>query len=285
METDVLNIEYHPDEREIRECLKWILKDNSMIYGEECWLDKDKEDYIEGEKQGNIVDMIFSDFIAHDLIALELKGKYIPKKKTLEQVKTYRKFADSTYLICSGNDFDNNFIEECKKLGVGVVSLSISTKKILESKHESLTKINKKHLLKLNKSYFFDLLRKFNYPVNKSDLYWSTFDKYASLLLKCDSEKLVDEWKRCWLNQITYSGENPYIATHDNKRLIFQGHGITSWFTDDGQYILNAFGEIRTYNSFVDFRHKLITIKEDIEEMLNRTKEIGTTIKMKDERF
>jgi len=183
MEKDVLNIEYQPGEQEVRECLKWILKDNHMIFGEECWLDKDKEDCM-GDKKYNIVDMLFSDYFAHDLVALELKGKYVPKKKALEQVKTYRKFADSTYLVCSGNSFDTEFIEKCKKIGVGIVSLSINTKKILKSNHEALTKINKKHLMKLRKSYFFDLLKKFNFHVNKSDLYWTTFDKYAPLLLK-----------------------------------------------------------------------------------------------------
>jgi len=59
---------------------------------------------------------------------------------------------------------------------------------------------------------------------------------------------------------------------------------MSAWFTNDGQYILNAFGEIRTYNSFVDFHHKLISIKEDIEEMLGRIKEVESTIKMKDDR-
>lgn len=115
MEKDVLNIEYQPGEQEVRECLKWILKDNHMIFGEECWLDKDKEDCM-GDKKYNIVDMLFSDYFAHDLVALELKGKYVPKKKALEQVKTYRKLPTLLILFVLVIVLIRNLLRNVKKL-------------------------------------------------------------------------------------------------------------------------------------------------------------------------
>ena len=45
---DILNIRFRPSEQQVRKCLQWIFEDNNIPYGEECWLTKDKEDFIEG---------------------------------------------------------------------------------------------------------------------------------------------------------------------------------------------------------------------------------------------
>lgn len=275
---DILNIRFRPSEQQVRRCLQWIFDDNDIPYGEECWLTKDKEDYIEGEKMGNIADMIFTDKEIHDLTALDLKGKYLPKKKALEQLKTYRKFVDRTYLICSNIDFDKEFIDQCNKIGVGIVSLTINMKMIAESKHDILANLTKSHLLKLRKHYFFELLRKFNIKVNSSDRYYETFDKYAPILLdkkKTSMEKLIDEWKRQWMEQITYDTSSmvDFIAGRKKEmQVIHGGEKITAWIHDDSTCTLSAPGHTWNFESYMDMLKFVEVTQEDLEQIKNHIK-------------
>lgn len=272
---DILNIQFRPNEQQVRRCLQWIFDEKNIPYGEECWLTKDKEDYIEGEKQGNIADMIFTDKEIHDLAALELKGKHVPKKKALEQLKTYRKFVDRTYLVCSAVDFDKEFIDQCNKLGVGAVSLTINMKMICESKHDALTNFTSSHLLKLRKHYFFELLRKFNVVVNSSDRYYETFDKYASLLLdkkKTSREKLIDEWKRQWMEQITSGTQSVVDFIAGRKRsmqVIHGGEKITAWIHDDNACTLSVPGHSWNFESYRDMQGFIDVLYSDLEELKN----------------
>lgn len=275
---DILNIRYRPGEQQVRECLKWIFEDHSIPYGEECWLTKDKEDFIEGEKEGNIADIIFTDKEIHDLAALELKGKHLPKKKALEQLKTYRKFVDRTYLVCSHIDFDKEFLDQCNKLGVGVVSLTINMKMITESKHDALTKLTKSHLLKLRKYYFFELLSKFNVVVNSSDRYYETFDKYASILLdknKTPRDKLIDEWKRQWMEQIASGTQSvvDFIAGRRREmQVIHSGEKITAWIHDDNVCDLAAPGHTWKFESYKDMLEFIEVMHADLEQLKNHIK-------------
>jgi hypothetical protein len=254
---DVLNMTYTPGEQEVRRCLTMIFDDRDVKYGEECWLDKDNEDYIKGEKEGNIADMIFTDQQIHDLVALELKGHYLPKAKALEQLKTYRKFVDETYLVCSRTEFDPDFIAKCEKLGVGIVSLTI----------------------------FFELLRKFGYPVKNSDLYWKTWEKYAPILMKdVDRGKLIDEWKKQWCQQIM-TVRHVFVSRNENKNLIYSNDGMAAWFSDNGEYILKTPGHTATFDSLPDFKNNLESMKNNIDEILKRLKPMEPTLKTWDERL
>ena len=283
---DVLNMTYQPGEQEVRRCLTMMFNDMYNIhYGEECWLDKDKEDYVKGEKEGNIADMIFTDEQIHDLTALELKGRYLPRKKSLEQLKTYRKFVDRTFLVCSHTDFDRKFIDQCKKLGVGIVSLTINTKTILESKHDALTKFTKSHLIKLRKSSFFALLRKFGYKIKDSDLYWPAWEKYAPFLMKVvDRAKLIDEWKKQWCQQIM-TVKNVFLSERENKDLIYHGDGMSAWFSENGEYILSTPGHNLILDSPVDMKKNLEAMKNNIDEILKRLKPMEPTLKSWDDRL
>lgn len=288
---DILNIRFRPSEQQVRKCLEWIFKEHAIPYGEECWLNKDKDDFIEGEEEGNIADIIFTDKEIHDLTALELKGKYLPKKKALEQLKTYRKFVDRTYLICSNIEFDKEFLEQCNTLGVGVVSLTINMKMIAESKHDTVSKFTRSHLFKLRKYYFFELLRKFGIAVKTSDLYYESFDKYAPILLdknKVSRGELIDEWKKQWMAQIQTSGTSliNFIVGSDTeqKELIYHGNKLRAWFQGDGRYILASPGKTWKFESYPDFIKYIDTLQEDLAEIKKRLKPMEISIKEHDER-
>ena len=59
----ILNTKYRPKEQEVRTCLKWLFSSKYIQYGEECWMDKDKEDYEKGSSEGNIADIVFTDSV------------------------------------------------------------------------------------------------------------------------------------------------------------------------------------------------------------------------------
>jgi len=282
----LLDTKYRPKEQEVRSCLKWLFESKYIQFGEECWMDKDKEDYEKGSSEENIADIVFTDSGLHDLTALELKGDYFPSSKAIQQLKTYRKFVDNTYLVCSSDRLNESFVNQCKEMGVGIVNISIDFDMILDSTHPPIMKMTRNHLIKLRKSFFFDLLRKFNIVIKDSERYWENFEKYCPILLKKhNTGELLEAWKELWTRQNFWKEDGGLLTKRYNKKLVFSGEQVTSWFVDNGQFILDVFGKIYEYSSYDDYYKELINLKGDIEEILSRSKPMEPTIKREDDRF